>query len=309
MIEKQIIELYTEGLGRKLISQKLGCSEYKVRTVIRGYQTQLLHTKAPKVKSELRVANLTRNANSPVTKAIILSDIHIPYHCPKALKIALEYTKDYDPNVIILNGDIVDMYSVSSYRKDPIRINTLQDELNETRSFLNIVRNQHKKAAISYIAGNHEYRMEKFLLDKAGELSSLECLSLDELLGVKDLDIKFYDYGKSLFLGNLQVTHGDVSRKGSSMSAKAHMDKSGGSVLIGHCHRLGTIYKTNRWGTHIGIENGYLGRKDFEYVGEMVDWQQGFTQVDFYQDGKFFVRQHRIEEGALYVDGVLYEAR
>jgi hypothetical protein len=65
---------------------------------------------------------------------------------------------------------------------------------------------------------------------------------------------------------------------------------------------------TNKWGTHVGIENGFLGRRDFEYVGQYADWQHGFTEILYNRYGPFHIRQHRIDDTGLVVDGILYSA-
>jgi len=307
-IQQEIINLFSKGMGKKTIARQLGITEWKVRTTVRATQTRVAQKKTSKTKAvgKIRLAKTRRKVVKPV-RALILSDIHIPYHDQAALSIALSFAKDYDPDHIVLNGDIVDFYGASAYRKDPLRINTLQDELDETKAFLQLLRSNHPKTKIDYVIGNHEDRIQRFLLDKAPDLCSLECLALDELLSLKELCIKFVDSKAKLALGELEVTHGTIVRKASSSSAKAHYEKYGGSVLIGHVHRLGTFYRTNRWGTHVAIENGYLGRDDFEYV-DRPDWQHGFTSVEYFTDGPFTIRQHHIQNGMLVVDNTKYEA-
>ena len=52
-------------------------------------------------------------------KALILSDIHIPYHHPVALTASLDFGSKFCPDAIILNGDIADCHNVSHWEKDP----------------------------------------------------------------------------------------------------------------------------------------------------------------------------------------------
>lgn len=307
MSDNKIIDLYRKGLSRKIIAKNLGISEWKVRCAIRQQHTKTIKAKEFKTQDDIRLDKVSISKNNTLKKAIVLSDIHVPYHDQAALSVALAYTKEYCPDIIILNGDIIDFYGASSYRQDPIRIDTLQDELTEGKALLKKIRAEHPNAEIFYIEGNHETRLKRFLLDKAPALACLSCLSFDELVGLKEFDIKFIDYGQSIQLGDLEVTHGEIVRKGAGMSAKAHADKSGASILIGHTHRVGVICRTNKWGTHVAIENGHLGRNDFEYVNN-PDWQHGFTQVEYFDDGRFFTRSHIINNGSLVVDGVTYEA-
>lgn len=245
MSDNKIIELYRKGHSRKIIAKTLGISEWKVRCAIRQQHTKSIKAKEFKTNDNIRLNKVSVSKNQNLKKAIILSDIHIPYHDQAALAVALAYAKDYAPDIFILNGDIIDFYGASSYRQDPIRIDTLQDELTEGKALLKKIRTDHPNAEIYYIEGNHETRLKRFLLDKAPALACLTCLSFDELIGLEEFDIKFIDYGQSIQLGDLEVTHGEIVRKGAGMSAKAHSDKSGASILIGHCFDEKTEILTN----------------------------------------------------------------
>ena len=307
-LEQSIVDLRSKGLGRTKIARALNITEWKVRVTERRRLSGLLKEKEKGRKTTQRIRlKKIKKSKAKVTRAVVLSDIHIPYHDQGVLAIAMEYMLDYKPEHIVLNGDIVDFYTASSYRKDPLRIDTLQDEIDEVRAFLDLLREQHPKAKIDFTKGNHEARLEKFLLDKAPALSSLECLCLDELLNLEEYKINFVDEKACVRMGDLEITHGTVVRRWSGLTAKAHHEKYGGSVLVGHVHRLAAFYHTDRWGTHVALENGFLGRKDFDYV-DRPDWQHGFTQVEYASSGRFSVRQHHITGGILDVDGVQYTA-
>lgn len=306
-IENQIIKLYKTGLGKKKIAAQLGVTEWKVRSVVRYFITDqaLSYKKQQKDSGSLPLSKVKKVAKEKPTKAIILSDIHIPYHDVEALALALEYTKDKKPDHIVLAGDIMDCYQISSYIKDPGRIETFQDELEQTRSFMQLLRKTFPKARIDYLEGNHEHRLEKQILDKLPQLALVDCIEIPALLKLDSLNITYYDSSQHICLGELEVIHGNMVRSGSGASAKAHHMKTGGSVLHGHVHRLGTFYKTNRWGVHVAIENGHLASLEVDYV-DRPDWQQGFTEVDYFEDGRFSFRQHKIDNGCLIVDGQLY---
>ena len=49
----------------------------------------------------------------------ILSDIHIPFHDRDSLYLALTWVKNFGPDCIVLNGDIIDCYQLSNFQKDP----------------------------------------------------------------------------------------------------------------------------------------------------------------------------------------------
>ncbi|RMH18637.1 MAG: hypothetical protein D6698_06810 [Gammaproteobacteria bacterium] len=304
---EKIRELMSKGYGYRRIAKALGLSQYRVRSIIRSLVIDKLNLKAPKQKRGTKL-KLKKVSKKRVTHkvAVVLSDIHIPYHCPSALAIAMDYTESLKPDRIVLNGDIVDMYSVSRYMKDPLRIDTFQEELDQARDFLRLLRQQNPKAKITFIKGNHEARIEKFLIDRAPELSSLRCLSLDSLLGLSEFDIDFIDQG--IKLGNLYVEHGAVARSSPGASALAYYRKMGTSVLVGHIHKLNVIRHRNVYGVHTLVENACLCDQSFDWLHTPVNWQQGFTEVHYQSNGNFQIFQHCIVDGKLVSGDMEYKA-
>lgn len=65
-----------------------------------------------------------------------LSDIHVPYHDPRAVAAALAVLADFRPNLTVIGGDLYDCYSISRYSKDPDRREALQDEFDAARPIL-----------------------------------------------------------------------------------------------------------------------------------------------------------------------------
>lgn len=55
----------------------------------------------------------------PYRKALILSDVHLPYHDLDALVAAVEHGIKKGIDSIYLNGDILDCYQISRFIKDP----------------------------------------------------------------------------------------------------------------------------------------------------------------------------------------------
>jgi hypothetical protein len=52
-------------------------------------------------------------------RALMISDVHVPYHDIDALKMALRHGKKLEADAVILNGDLCDFYSISFWDKDP----------------------------------------------------------------------------------------------------------------------------------------------------------------------------------------------
>lgn len=285
------------GESVKGTARECGVTEWRVRCIARSETTRRVQRR--KI-DEVRLKPVKRTTGG-MQRAIVFSDIHIPYHDHGALAVAMEFARSYVPNVIVLNGDILDFHEVSSHPKDAHALVTFEDELSEGRQFLRALRAAHPKATIYYTMGNHEDRLQRYLTNHAPELSSLAELALDRVLDLSAVRVAFVDARGKVALGPLEVFHGSIIRKGGGNSARGHMDRRGGSVLMGHTHRLAMVAKSDRWGTHWAIENGHLSDPDPTWCVD-PDWQQGFTTVEF-DDHRFAARLHHIAGGRLVVDG------
>ena len=290
------------GRGKKSIARDAGVSEWRVRCIARAMVTEVVLGRG---EDEIRLSPV-KAARMPQDRAIVLSDIHIPHHDRRALAVAVAYLRDAKPDMLVLNGDIVDEAPTGAYPKDPKELITLEDEFAETRAFLALLRKTLPKCEIVYTKGNHEDRLERYLVRQAPELASMGRLSLCALLDLERHRIRWVESSDHVAFGPFEISHGEVVRKGGGNSIRGHMQKRGGSMVMGHIHRLATVMVTDRFGTHYGVENGCLCGLQPSYI-KHPDWQQGFTQIDL-AAGVVSVRQHHIQGGKLLVDGNLYTA-
>lgn len=165
-------------------------------------------------------------------KFIVLSDIHFPYQDDKALKAVYKFLEQHPVDTIILNGDILDFYDVSSFDKDPSRINSLQKEIDMANKFFSQLRKRHS-GRIIFIGGNHDAdRLERYL-KKHPELYSLNALKIDRILNLNEYGIDFYR--DEFRLGSLKIIHGDMVRKFSAYTARGELEKHDTSGISGHC--------------------------------------------------------------------------
>lgn len=210
-------------------------------------------------------------------KVLFISDIHCPYQDPIALKAIYSFMDWFKPKEIFIMGDLVDFYAVSSFNKDPERALKLQHEIDEAIDILEEIRNHSLKSKITFIKGNHEIRLKKYLWSEAKELDSLRALKLENLLNFDKFNINYEDRG-ILRYKNIIVKHGSVVRKFSGYSAKGEFEKNGMSGISAHTHRLAQYRHTNELDSFIWTEAGCLCSLDAEYMeGETANWQQGFA--------------------------------
>jgi len=83
-----------------------------------------------------------------------MGDFHVPFHDTKAVDVAIKFAECLEPKVVVLD-ELIDMYSVSKYSKDPQRKNELQRDLNTTKKLLGRIRNAVPKADLIMVRSNH----------------------------------------------------------------------------------------------------------------------------------------------------------
>jgi metallophosphoesterase superfamily enzyme len=325
-------ELIAEGCGRKRIADALEITEYKARMLMQEVVDQQ-PTRKPKrqVAATIPFKKETKNAgkkpNISVTrdaviqpkinytnkitirptsfKVAAISDVHYPFEDSYAIQICKAYLKDYKPDMIVMNGDMVDFYSVSKYEKDPERKLDLQQEIDYSVEKLEEWVYEFPDTEFVYLEGNHEQRLKRFLKSNASALLSMRTLDIEKNLNLKSIGIQWVGSETEYQIGNLLFTHGHKARRHAGTTARGHFEDFGCSVIVGHIHRLAVGYKRNKNGNHVMIENGTLCDLDVEYC-KFPDWQHGFCTIDFDGDD-FAVNTCAIDDYKLIVGNKVYE--
>lgn len=260
--------------------------------------------------------------------AVVISDIHFPYHDEKALQLTLKIIKAYQPDIIFINGDVMDFYSISKFSKNPLRILTnteimelsqqidgsgnvvlqsaLQREFDLAFDMLSTIRRQNKNASIYFIDGNHEFRLAKYMFDNGAELYGLTkarlprepVLAIPSILRFDELNIQHISSGlkESYFRwGKMLIGHFNMVRKHSAFTAKGLIEDKGMSLIQAHTHRLGSHFKTGYTRNAIvGYENGCLCDLEPHYCLN-PNWQHGFSVIHkSKKSNKFHVQQIHI---------------
>ena len=165
----------------------------------------------------------------------------------------------------------------------------------------NIFPNVKKK----WLDGNHEIRLLKYLWSSSPALASLRCLTIPELFRLDDYRIDYLPYEQGLMVNDIfLILHGDIASIHSGYTAKRMYEKHGGCGISGHCHRGGSFYKRDRFGTWGWWENFCLCHLNPDYV-KNPNWVQGFSLVHF-QGHRFWVEQIPIIDHSLMYGGRVY---
>jgi predicted phosphodiesterase len=232
-------------------------------------------------------------------KILILSDIHFPYHNAPALRAAIKYGLEQGVDCIVLNGDILDFYGLSDFSKDPSKPK-FRKEIELGKWFLKELRLAFPKAQIYYKIGNHEMRLERWLMVKAPEILDCEEFRLDILLEFAKHHVILIDKYTVIKAGNLNIIHGhEYKGAGGVYPAKYIYGKSKVNTICGHYHRSSTYLDKNMDGQyHGGFSTGCLCELSPDYM-PYNEWVHGFAVVTMKKDGNFSVQNLTIDNGEI----------
>jgi len=246
-----------------------------------------------------------------VRNALLIPDTHVPFEDKKAYELMLAVAVDVGLDEIVIMGDFADFYDVMSHQKDPRIRCKLEFELirvQERLMELNALFPNTKKV---YICGNHENRLDRYIANNAPALFGR--VSIESLLGLKELGYEFVDYGpnqKYKVLGSkLYARHEPIG--GGEHSAASTVKKANKSVAFGHTHRIQEFQFRDMDGDmHRGINLGCLvdmNHPVFNYVKSHVQWCHGFGIVNVLEDGSFFNHIVHIIDYKCTYNGFVYQ--
>ncbi len=248
---------------------------------------------------------IMRSTTTELKKVLFIPDCHVPYHDAKAWNLMMAAAREFEPDTIVILGDFADFYAVSAYEKDPRRPNDLSDELAIVEEKLDELDALGASKKI-YICGNHEDRLERYLISRAPALFG--SVTIPATLHLAERGWQFIQYKRSFKLGKLHLTH-DTGTAGINAHRQS-MAAFQGSVIIGHTHRMEVSVLGNAAGApQIGAMFGWLG--DFDKVDYMHaikarrDWVHGFGIGYQESNGVIHLQPIPIVEGTCVVNGKL----
>src|SRR5437667_6607708 len=219
--------------------------------------------------------------------AVIANDFQIPFHDERALLLFKTFLRRERPDWLILNGDFHDFWEISSYDLTPRSGKDFKREIETGKKILRSFRRSLPRARITWIEGNHEFRLRKYLIQNARELYGLPGVSVPNIFNLRSLKIdyvpchelatKFTD--NFIRVGDLYVGHWDKVSKNAAYAAKVLVEEKGVSLLQGHTHRFGAHARTTVDGrVLLGIENSSMCARLQSYVSR-PNWQLGFSVI------------------------------
>lgn len=234
-------------------------------------------------------------------KILVMNDLHLPYHDIEAISVALQYGEENDMDTILLNGDVFDFYGISRWEKDPTK-RKFQEEIEMGRMFFSELRANFPDIKIYCKWGNHEYRFEAYLKQKAPELFGLPEIQLKELFRFGQYKITEIGDKQLIRVGKLCVVHGHEfgqsffspvnPARGLFLRAKA-------SIMAGHYHQTSEHVEKNIKGEITACWSvGCLCHLKPEYR-PYNKWNHGAAMITLEKDGTYEVDNFKIIGGRI----------
>jgi predicted phosphodiesterase len=235
-------------------------------------------------------------------RALVLSDIHAPYHDHRAIHLALKYGSDRKANLILLNGDTFDFYGISWWQRDP-RQRDFPKEVQIGRQLLEAIRDQFPRARIIFKEGNHEERYVSNMRTNAPDFLGIDDFELRSVFRFDRLHIEHVGDKRPIKLGKLNVIHGHEYR----VAVQNPVSPARFFFLRGQCHCLGGHFHHTSQFSHKNIEGhvistwstGCLCDLNPDYR-PLNNFNHGFAFVEITSSGAFTVDNLRIIDGEVW---------
>lgn len=239
---------------------------------------------------------------------IIIPDVHRPFHDQRAWKLLRKTIEHHGFQIAIILGDFGDFYSVSSHQKDPKHRNLLLvDEVADVEKGLDELDTSLGSGCEKhFIQGNHEWRLDRYIAQRAPELYGLTDTA--KLFNLKQRGWKYTPYHNYTKIGKIYYTH-DTGKAGQNAHRQAERAFSD-NAIIGHTHRMALEISGNTRGRpHISGNFGWLGdihaAEYMHLINARRDWTLGFGTGWMKKDGTTFLQMHPIVNNEVCVDGQL----
>jgi predicted phosphodiesterase len=236
-------------------------------------------------------------------RVLVLSDIHLPHHCEESLELALEYGDKFQPDCVLINGDLFDFYQLSRFDKDPTK-EKVSHELECGKQLFEHLAKRYPKAQIVYKMGNHDERWDSYLWKVAPIL-----FDIDEFrtawygpAGITDNKVQLVTDQRIIMAGKLPILHGHELQRGANPvnAARGAYLRARDSVMVGHYHHtsnhtertlLGSVVVTRSTGCLCDLNPAYA---------RVNRWDNGFATVEIAKDGTYDVNLKQILKGKVH---------
>ena len=246
---------------------------------------------------------------------VVISDMQVPYHNKKHVKNVISFVRSFGPDVLVNIGDDIDAPEPAHWSKGAAMEYslTLQKACDETAALHREFCEASAGARYHVSRSNHPDRITKYIARYAPALRSLKSLDLEELLGYRELGMK-YETKPWVVAPGWVACHGDEGTTSplAGRTAAGLSKRWGASVVCGHTHRAGLSPSSTgyngRTATRWGMEVGHLmdvSKAHYLKAGH-ADWQSAFGVLYRRGDKVHPVIVPIQKDGSFCVEGIWY---
>lgn len=231
---------------------------------------------------------------------MLMPDTHAPIHDKRAVATFIENLDVAQPDELLIMGDFLDTKAPARWSKGSAAefAADLPREAAAGKDILDRIRTYYG-GPISFIMGNHEDRLAKYVKTYAPALAGL-VPDIPTLLDFDEYEVQLQPQPYAVAPGVLAI-HGNLlssTLNSAGQSAYKERQRFGQSIVQGHSHRLGLGFDTQER-TRFWMETGCLidlkqaGYLDFTGV---ANWQHGFGMLHI-RGSRVFPEIHHIKDG------------
>ncbi len=198
--------------ARSAVNLRRGCGGGEARRRIKGWDE---YYRIPGTSYTLPRPIAIANSQPFILdcqRALLIGDLHIPFHDPDAIGIALKEGRRHKIDTILIGGDLCDCYAWSVFCRTPMP-DVSRTEVEQTHQFFLTLRRMFSKVRIIWLWGNHEERFDMRIFEKLPELAALaqkrgEIQLLEDAMAVKKYRVEVVKNRRIIYMGKLSIIHG-----------------------------------------------------------------------------------------------------
>ena len=233
------------------------------------------------------------------SSALVLADLHIPYHNQDAINAAFDCGLHENVDAVIINGDIWDCHQMSRFEKDPEARDTVQ-EYEAVLQFRDSLEEAFPKAKVLWKIGNHDARLDRYIAANVPEVAKLKLFRWEQVLQAEDY-LTIIPHKKPVKCGDLWILHGDEWKNmgGTVNPARSAYLRLKECAVVAHNHQPSShiegsiadrFVQTWSQGCCCGLRPFWL---------PVNNWCHGFALVRM-NGGQFSVENKKIVKGKVY---------
>jgi predicted phosphodiesterase len=239
--------------------------------------------------------------------------VHHPEHDGGFWSAIIEWIQVNRPDEIILAGDFCEFSSMSQHSK--VVESMLDEDFVAGRQGLVSLREAAPDARITYLAGNHETRVDRWLAENAPQLKRI--VTVPKGLDLESLNVEWVPEEKQpVRRGRLAVLHGHqfLGKYGpkfhSMKAADIYAAEAGSVVVYGHTHTPQMFTRAVVGGQITGIGLGCgrtIGPDEVRWLhGRQAGWTHQFAVAYVMPSGTATVYPVTVQRGQFIWGGRLY---